>query len=170
MIDCKYLASVMKKPVLLLRFEQDSDAGMAFCAEEDKEGNLAGLLLFYVRKSNGKVQRTKADVSSKIFKPILSRCSKSEHQFILKINPLTDPLTLKKAKDSSYFCEYPFKDQGKIGKITSIDVSANRFPLSVTFDINAVFRKTATESVPLKKTIKAPEEFTKELYEMFTSY
>jgi hypothetical protein len=168
MIDTNFVKQSVQNPVLILRFKQDSDIGMAFCADLNEQNQFVGLSLYYIRKSSGKLNRTAPEITSKLFKPVLSKTTK-KNCYSLQIRPLTHLITIIQ-KGDHFICQFPFKDKGKVGKITHIDVTTIQSPLKVDFNIHATFRKSK-ESDPeiLTSLMNSPEDFTKELYNFFMS-
>jgi hypothetical protein len=173
MIDVEFVKSCVKYPLLIIRFVQDDDLAMVFCAtttndeKESKEISLNGLSLFGVRKSRGTTPfRLRSDIVPKVFKPCLKK--KSEHEWRLQIQPLTEEITIIK-RPTHFVCLYPFKDQNKAGHIVDVVVEANLQPLKMWFTVNCTFKpKKDAASENLKTTLQCPDDFTNALYAIFT--
>ena len=162
-----YLTEKTKNPVLLVEFKQDRDVGMVFCANLDNKGAVEGLSLYYIRKSKGILNRTRPEVTSEIFQPKLSKVNSKLYFYI---SPLDEPFTLVQ-KGKEIICQYPFRNEKKIGKVTHIEVDANRVPLSVQFTIHGTYRASKESSpILLTETIRGSNDFTTNLYNLFTSY
>lgn len=169
MIDTLFVTSHMKNPILVIRFAQDHDIGMAFCADLDDNKKLKGLSLFYIRTSENIVHRTKPQVIETIFHPKLSM-GKKPNTYQLQITPLDEKINITQNEDK-FTCQIPFKTEGKIGKLLHIDVDAQRSPLTIHFEINASYRhKKDSPYQYLKNSIKAPDDFTKEAYNLLMAY
>jgi hypothetical protein len=165
-----FLAERFTHPLLILKFKSDKDFGMAFCANLSPSGELKGVSLYYSRKSDPKVYRTKPEVVTSIFQPSLSRDAHNPRIFNMYLRPLEQAIKIVQ-KGENFVCQYPFKNHGKMGKITYVEVETVRSPLSVNFDVSAMYRKSKdTPPEVLSEKIVAPEEFTKELYDLFMAY
>jgi hypothetical protein len=170
MLHNTFLAERFTHPLLLLKFKSDKDFGMAFCADLSPEGDLKGISLFYSRKSDPKVYRTKPEVVTSIFQPSLTADADKPRMFNMYLRPLEHAIKIVQ-KGEKFVCQYPFKNHGKIGKLTYVEVETIRSPLSVNFDVTATYRKSKdTSPEVLSEKIVAPEEFTNELYDLFMSY
>lgn len=175
MIDVDFVKSCVKHPLFIIRFVQDTDLAMVFCAttneddhnRESKESSvLTGLSLFGVRKSRGKEPfRLRSDIVPKVFKPILKM--KSVTEWRLQIRPLTEEITIIK-RPTHFVCLYPFKDRNIAGHIVDVVVEANLKPLKMWFTVNCTFKaKKDAPSEKLTTTLQCPEEFTQALYGIF---
>jgi hypothetical protein len=168
-MDVSFVNNKMKNPLFPVLFREDEDIGMCFCADLSKESNLIGISLYYTRKSKGTVNQTRPEVITDIFKPTLTKTAK-KGQFELSIQPLKENIRITQ-KGTKFSCKYPFKKEGKVGKITHIYVELTKSPLNVTFIIYASYRSAKDSPVEtLMEKIVAPKEFTRDLYNMFISY
>jgi len=169
MIDLDFIREAMPHPLIIIRFEQDQDLALTFCANTDeKSGDLIGLSLFAIRKSRGPhPYRLREDLVPRIFKPKLAK-KKKPNQWKLEISPLDEHITLMK-RSTHFVCLYPFRDHGKSGHIVDVTVRARRSPLAMWFTVNGTFKANKTAATEnLTSRIECPEDFTKVLYEMFT--
>jgi hypothetical protein len=163
-----FISTKVQNPILIFQFQQDRDMEMAFCADTDKKtGNLTGLSMYYMRKSSGVLHRTKNKLTTSIFQPVLTK-GVSKGRYMLHIRPVKTAFRIVQHKNHSFSCKYSFESCKKVGKVTFISIDAQRKPLKVKFTIHASFRKGKNDPVEtLSQTLVAPDDFTKQLYQLF---
>jgi len=170
MISLDFIKSAVAHPLLILRFEQDPDLALCFCAQTDEKVELKGISLFCVRESKGTVPfRLKVDIVPQLFKPRLELLE--AQKWHLHIEPLRVPLTILKKK-THFVCLYPFLLHNKVkklGHVVDIQVRARLSPLTMWFTMHGTFKQTA-DAIPesLVDTVECPNEFTKTIYQIFT--
>lgn len=166
MIDVDFVKSCVSNPLIIIRFVQDTDLALVFCATTDEKEALNGLSLFGVRKSKGAHPfRLKSDIVSTIFQPRLKR--KHDHEWSLHIEPLAESISIIK-RPTHFLCLYPFPDRKVAGTVVDVVVEAQLTPLKMWFTVNCTFK--AKKDAPLEnlsKTIQCPENFTEALYNVF---
>ena len=165
MIDTAYVKGVVDHTILVIRFSNDADIGLAFAAVLDEtNGQLDGLSLYYVRKSTKSIRRVATKVITDLFRPQLTAVARPK-TYALQMRPLTDPITIVQRSRHKFICQYPFKDQGKRGKLTHVDVCVSKPPLSIQFKLCATYRRGRhSRSETLTSVLSCPEAFTRDLF------
>jgi len=169
MSDLEFCKSATKDALIVLRFSQESDLFLVFCADRDeKTQELSGITLWGLRKSRGpKPFALQENLVPTIFKPKLQQ--KSTHEYLLEIQPLHEKLTIIQKKDHGHFtCMYPFREEKKAGQITEVVVDYQTMPMKMWFTIHGTYKANKNApSLHLQQKIETSEDFTDNLYDFF---
>ena len=169
MSDLEFCKSATQDPLIILRFSQEKDIFLVFCADRDKQtGQLSGITLWGLRKSRGpKPFALQENLVPTIFKPKLHR--KSNHEYTLDIQPLKEKLTIVQKKDHGHFtCIYPFREEKKAGQITEVVVDYQTMPMKMWFTIHGTHKASKdAPSLLLQQKIETNQTFTDDLYDFF---
>jgi hypothetical protein len=162
---------VPSQPLIIIRFEQDDDLALAFCAVTEASPNpvpnLTGLTLWAVRESQGAPFRLREDLVPMVFKPNLQVVKPGTWK--LKLEPLKDHLTIM-SKQNHFAVIYPFHETGKAGQVQEVVVAAQATPLRMWFTVFGKYRAGATaEPEILESRILCPQAFTQTLKNLFFS-
>lgn len=166
MTDWDFVKLATTNPLVSIRFRSEPDLFLVFCADVDRSDQLTGVTLFGLRKSRGpNPYPLKEDLVPTIFQPSLIQ--KSEKEYALKLQPLTDTLTILK-KANQFVCMYPFKDDRKVGQVVDVVVDYTISPISMQFTVDGQY-KSSKDAEPqiLSTVVKCPSEFTDRLYRFF---
>lgn len=164
--DREFIQSAAPNTVVPIRFLPQPDLFLLFTVDTDPETQrLQGLTLNGLRHSRGPVPYAlKEDLVPTIFQPELK--AKSPTEWLLSIQPLTEPLTLFRRRGGGFGLLYPFRDQGKVGQVTDIAVDYTIHPRTMKFIVHATHRPSKdAEPVELETSIDCPAVFVQRLYD-----
>jgi hypothetical protein len=164
LIEVDFVKSKMKDPLVVLRFIQDPDLALCFCAKMDEENNFNGLNLLSIRKSKGEVNRLKSNIITTIFKPQLT-ATKKPNAWKLNIQPVNETITIIRTS-TRFVALYPLKELQISTQIKHILIGATLIPLKMSFNLYLTHQTNPNEPAnEYQREMKAGHQFTKDLYD-----
>lgn len=163
-----FVHTVVKHPLVIVRFALDHDLSMVFHAiEHCTSGALTGVGLTPVRRSKGAhFVRLNPDLLTRLFAPVVTPVGVSGNEWLMQMQPLSAEIRVQKRPSGKYVCFYPFKQQGRNGQLHEIWVDGTPRPkLQLWFDIHATFQAAKdTPKQRLECRIECPDVFTQHLF------